>query len=195
MPKTINDTIAALKRVDENITSLDMLLEFEKTLDNASLYAYLNWMDGELVQGPEINRYWFTTTWMYPKKKMPDPRGGMRLVKYGCTVEYKEDVFKEPSRVLSPEDVAPGKEQRKSAKLKKNDVWLITIKMPRKFVDESQEGALRMGDNEIDVDDVMAAWDEDLEHAGTEEADVDVTADTREPGGLDAMQAAPEEEV
>ena len=193
MPKTINDTVAALKRVDDNVTSLDMLLEFEKTLDNASLYAYQNWMDGELVQGPEINRYWFETTWMYPKNKMPDPSGGMRLVKYGCKVEYKEDVFKEPSRVLSPEDLAPGKENMKRAKLKKNDVWLITIKMPRKFVDESQEGALRMGDNEIDVEDVMAAWDEDLEHAGTEEADVET--DTREQGGLGDVPMGPEDEV
>ena len=182
MPKTVNDTIAALKRVDDNVTSLDMLLEFEKTLDNASLYAYQNWMDGELVQGPEINRYWFETTWMYPKDKMPDPRGGMRLIKYGCKVYYKEDVFKEPERVLKPEDVAPGQEHPRKAKLKKTDVWLVTIKMPRKFVDESLEGTLRMGDNEIDVEDVMAAWDEDLDHAGTEEAEVGAETDTREAG-------------
>jgi len=181
--KTINDTIATLKRVDENITVLDMLLEMEKTLDNSNLYAYLNWMDGELVEGPFIDRYWFTVTLMYPRKKMPDPRGGMRLVKYGCKVTYKEDVFKEPGSVFGPEDIAPGKDQPKKAKMESHDVWLVTIKMPRKFVDESQEGALRIGDNEIDVDDVMAAWDEDLEHAGTEEADVAAEVDTREQGG------------
>lgn len=186
MPKTINDTIATLKRVDENITLLDMLLEFEKTLDNASLYAYLNWMDGELVEGPEIDRYWFTTTWMYPRKKMPDPRGGMRLIKYGCKVEYKEDVYKQPTRVLSPEDIEPGKEGRKAAKLEKKDVWLVTIKMPRKFVDESQEGTLRIGDAELDVEDITAAWDEELDHAGTEETNVSAETDPREQeGGID----------
>ncbi len=184
MAKTINDTVAALKRVDENITVLDMLLEFEKTLDNASLYAYLNWMDGELVEGPEINRYWFTTTWMYPKDKMPDPSGGMRLIKYGCKVSFKESVFKEPVRVLGPEDIEPGKEQPRKAKTKETDVWLVTIKMPRKFVDESQEGILRVGEAELDVEDVTAAWDENLESAGTEEAEVDAAEDTRE-GGLD----------
>jgi hypothetical protein len=186
MPKTINDTIATLKRVDENITVLDMLLEFEKTLDNASLYAYLNWMDGELVEGPDINRYWFTTTWMYPKSKMPDPRGGMRLIKYGCKVTYAESTYKEVQRVLSPEDVAPGHEQRKKAKTKEIPVWLITIKMPRKFVDESQEGILRVGEEDLDVEDVTAAWDEELEHAGTQEEDVDELEDTRE-GGMDDL--------
>lgn len=186
MPKTINDTIATLKRVDENITVLDMLLEFEKTLDNASLYAYLNWMDGELVEGPDINRYWFTTTWMYPKSKMPDPRGGMRLIKYGCKVTYAESTYKEVQRVLGPEDVAPGKEQRKQAKVKEIPVWLITIKMPRKFVDESQEGILRVGEEDLDVEDVTAAWDEELDHAGTKEEDVNAMDDTRE-GGMEDL--------
>jgi hypothetical protein len=187
MPKTINDTIATLKRVDENITVLDMLLEFEKTLDNASLYAYLNWMDGELVEGPHINRYWFTTTWMYPKEKMPDPRGGMRLIKYGCKITYAESTYKEVQRVLKPEDVVVGAQDRpKKAKVKEIPVWLITIKMPRKFVDESQEGILRVGETDLDVEDVTAAWDEELEHAGTEETEVDAGEDTRE-GGMEDM--------
>ena len=180
MPKTINDALATLKRVDEDITVLDMLLEFEKTLDNASLYAYKNWMDGELVEGPEINRYWFTTTWMYPKSKMPDPSGGMRLIKYGCKVYFKEDNFKHPIRVLGPEDIEPGKDQPRKAKMKTTPVWLVTIMMPRKFVDEAQEGTLRIGDAELDVEDINAAWDEDLEHAGTEEEDVNAEQDARE---------------
>lgn len=180
MPKTINDTIAALKRADENTTSLDMLLEFEKTLDDASLYAYLNWMDGELVEGPDINRYWIKTTWMYPKEKMPDPSGGMRLVKYGCKITYKEDVYRQPTKVLGPEDIEAGKDQPKKAKMEEQPVWLVTIMMPRKFVDEAQEGTLRIGDQELDVEDVAAAWDEDLEHAGTEEADVNAETDARE---------------
>ena len=186
MPKSVNDTIAALKRVEDDITSIDMLLEFEKTLDDASLYAYLNWMDGELVAGPDINRYWITTTWMYPKEKMPDPSGGMRLIKYGCKITYKEDVYKQPTRVLGPEDIEPGKEARRVAKLEETPVWLVTISMPRKFVDESQEGMLRIGDQELDVEDVSAAWDEDLEHAGTEETDVNAETDNRE-GGMDEL--------
>src|SRR5690606_1880624 len=113
--------------------------EFEKTLDNCNLYAYENWMNGELVEGPDINRYWFTTTWMYPYKMMPDPDGGLRLIKYGCKVSYKKDYFLQPTKVLNTTDIDTTKGQRKAAKIDKHPVWLITIDMPRRFVDEAQE--------------------------------------------------------
>ena len=99
MPKKTNDIMALLKRVSGQTSSLDMLMEFEKTLDDANLYAYQNWMSGELVEGPVINRYWFITTWMYPYKMMPDPEGSLRLIKYGCKVSYVKDTLLEPTRV------------------------------------------------------------------------------------------------
>ena len=60
----------------ENV--LDMLIEFERTLDNLEIFAYKNWLMGELVSGPDIERYWFVTTWMFPYKMMPDPDAGLR---------------------------------------------------------------------------------------------------------------------
>ena len=39
----------------ENV--LDMLIEFERTLDNLEIFAYKNWLMGELVSGPDIERY------------------------------------------------------------------------------------------------------------------------------------------
>lgn len=179
-PKKINDILATLKRVDQHDTSLSMLLEFEKTLDNAGMYAYKNWMEGELIQGPDINRYWFTTTWMYPLNLMPDPDGGLRLIKYGCKVSYKKDFYVEPTKVLSIADIDPQKGQRKAAKMNRKPVWLVTIEMPRRFVDEAQEGILRIGDVEIDLEDINAAWDEQLEDAGAKKIDVSAEADARE---------------
>lgn len=179
-PKKINDVLATLKRVDEHETSLTMLLEFEKTLDNAGMYAYENWMEGELVEGPDINRYWFTTTWMYPAKLMPNPDGGLRLIKYGCKVSYKKDYYLEPTKVLNLTDIDASKGQSKAAKIERRPVWLVTIEMPRRFVDEAQEGILRIGDVEIDIGDINAAWDENLEDAGAKEVDVDSEADARE---------------
>lgn len=193
MTKRINDVFSTLKRVNEDRSSLVMLLEFEKTLDNASLYAYRNWMNGELVEGPEMNRYWFTTTWMYPRKMMPDPQGGLRLVKYGCKVYYKKDTLFQPTRVFGPEDIVDDETQRKKAKLEELPVWLVTIEMPRKFVDEAQEGTLQIGDIEVDVEDIQAAYDENLEDAGTREVDVGAEADTREAEFGDEFGA--EEEV
>ena len=182
MPKKVNEIMALLKRVSGQETSLHMLMEFEKTLDNSNLYAYKNWMCGELVEGPVIDRYWFTTTWMYPKKLMPDPEGSLRLIKYGCKVYYAKDTYLVPTKVKSGSDLQDGlPNQRKKAKILEHPVWLVTIKMPRKFVDEAQEALLQLEDDEINIDDINAAWDENLgiEDAAKEQ-EISAEEDARE---------------
>ena len=55
--KMLNDHI---KKISETNTLLDMLLEFEKVLDTADIYAYKNWIKGEVLEGPKLNRHWVT---------------------------------------------------------------------------------------------------------------------------------------
>lgn len=111
---------------------LDMLLEFERTLDNTEIFAYKNWILGELVEGPEISRYWFKVVFMYPLKKMPDPDGGLRLTKIGAKVNFKKGIFKKPVKVEGPADwVDP---QSKRAKMIEHEVWLVTIELPIKYI-------------------------------------------------------------
>ena len=183
MPKRVNDIMALLKRVGGQSTSLDMLMEFEKTLDAANLYAYKNWMSGELVEGPSINRYWFTTMWMYPYKLMPDPQGALRLLKYGCKVSYAQDTLLEPKSVKNTQTDLKGgaANERKQAKILRKPVWLVQIEMPRKFVDDAHDALLQFEDGEIDMDDINAAYDEDL--GGEEESkeqDISAENDARE---------------
>ena len=195
MAKKVNEIMALLKRVSGQETSLHMLMEFEKTLDNANLYAYKNWMSGELVEGPVIDRYWFTTTWMYPEKLMPNPEGSLRLIKYGCKVYFSKDNLLEPSDVHSGDDLRGGlSSERKQAKILKHPVWLVTIEMPRKFVDEAQEAMLQLEDDEINVDDINQAWDEDLDgEDASKENEVAPEGDAREDEF--AAEPAPEEQV
>jgi hypothetical protein len=192
MAKKVNEIMALLKRVSGQETSLHMLMEFEKTLDNANLYAYKNWFNGELVEGPVIDRYWFTTTWMYPEKMMPNPEGALRLIKYGCKVYFSKDNFLEPTDVHAGEDLRGGlSSERKQAKLLKHPVWLVTIEMPRKFVDEAQEAMLQLEDDEINVDDINAAWDENIDDEDAiKENEVGAESDARE----DEFQEPPVEE-
>ena len=114
----------------ENV--LDMLIEFERTLDNAEVFAYRNWILGELVSGPDISRYWFTTVWMYPYAMMPDPDAGLRLTKLGAQVSYKKGKFVKPVRVRGPSDWADPISKR--AKVDEADIWLVTISMPMKYI-------------------------------------------------------------
>lgn len=161
MPYNNKDIVYLIKNLSEQETAVEMLLEFEKTMDQAGVFAYRNWELGELVNGPVVDRYWITTTWMYPRNLMPDPDAGLRLLKYDCKVKYTEDHYYEISRVLGPEDLEPDVDQNKRAKSKKVPVWLVTISMPRRFVDDSYEGVFEISGEEIDVADLHAAWDQE----------------------------------
>ena len=197
MAKNTNEIQALIKRVSGQESSLNMLMEFERTLDATNLYAYQNWMSGELVEGPVIDRYWFTTTWMYPHKLMPDPAGSLRLLKFGCKVSYRKDTLKEPTRVFSGEDLKDGQSgERKQAKIIKKPVWLVTIEMPRKFVDEAQDAMLEFEDGAIDVDDITAAYDEDLgdENESKEQEDISAEGDAREAEFAGEPEIGAEEE-
>lgn len=132
--ESIKQTLVNISRGD-NI--LDTLLEFERTLDNAEVFAYKNWILGELVEGPEIGRYWYKTTWMYPYAMMPDPNGGLRLTKLGAKVNFRKGVFKKPVKVEGPQDwVDP---ETKRAKMVEHEIWLVTIELPIKYINRGLE--------------------------------------------------------
>lgn len=131
---SIKQTLVNISRGD-NI--LDTLLEFERTLDNAEVFAYKNWILGELVEGPEIGRYWYKTTWMYPYAMMPDPNGGLRLTKLGAKVNFRKGVFKKSVKVEGPQDwVDP---ETKRAKMVEHEIWLVTIELPIKYINRGLE--------------------------------------------------------
>jgi hypothetical protein len=156
---SIKNTLVGISKGD---SILDTLLEFERTLDNAEIFAYKNWILGELVEGPEISRYWYKTVWMYPYTMMPDPDAGLRLTKLGARVNFRKGTFKRPVKVKGPEDwVDP---QSKRAKMVDSDVWLVTVELPIKYINRGMQ----------DLDDIIQRDIEDtnseLESAYAEEA-------------------------
>lgn len=125
---------------------LDMLIEFERTLDNAEIFSYKNWILGELVEGPDISRYWFKVVFMYPRDLMPDPNAGLRLTKLGAKVNFRKGIFKKPVKVTGPKDwVDP---ESKRAKMAEHEVWLVTIDLPLKYINRG----LAQGDEIIQKD-------------------------------------------
>lgn len=158
----LNDIKEQLALVAASKSTLDMLLEFEKTLDNCNLYAYKNWKSGELVSGPEIERYWFTCKFMYPYSMMPDPMGALRLEKYGCKVTFEKDIFEAPVEISDNSSYRDP--HRKAAKLKKHNVWIVTIQMPKQFIDERLADEIE-NENSIvlNTDDISAAYDSDID--------------------------------
>lgn len=166
----IDDIKQTLVNISKGDNILDMLLEFERTLDNAELFAYKNWLLGEIVMGPEISRYWFKVTLMYPYAKMPDPNGGLRLTKIGAKISFRKGVFKKPVKVEGPQDwVDP---ESKKAKMADHKIWLVDIDLPLKYINRGIQHADDVIQKDIDDtnEELANAYDQMPEEPMTDES-------------------------
>ncbi len=163
---SIIDTVKGIFTSDG---SMSLLLDFERVLDEADLYAFKNWELGELVQGPVTKRYTVTCMFMWPYKLMPDPRGAKRLLKLGCKLQFKKTKIRVPVEVTNYDDFVPG---TRYPKMIKRSIWLISIEMPREIMDDIKEGSIDLADQTIDLQELETAYDEDLD-----KDDIDGTED------------------
>ena len=154
---SIVDTIKNLYMSDG---SMSTLLDFERVLDEADLYAFKNWISGELVQGPTIGRYSAKCIFMWPYKMMPDPRGALRLLNIGCKVTFGKGEIEVPVQVQDYEDFVPG---TRYPKMKERKVWFIQIQIPFELMNDIKEGSIDLADSTIDLSEIEDAYNEDLD--------------------------------
>ena len=160
---SIIDTIKGIYTSDGSMATL---LDFERVLDDADLYAYVNWEIGELVQGPNVKRYTVSCIFMWPYNLMPDPRGCKRLAAIGCKIKFKKTKIEVPVEVEDYEDFVPG---TRYPKMKKKPVWLVYIEMPKELMDEIREGSIDLADQTIDLDELDDSYDDDLDQEETKQ--------------------------
>ena len=135
--RDILDVIKNVETIYSTNSSLSTLKDFERVLDEMNMYVYKNWQDGELAEGPKVDRHWITCSFMWPKDKMPDPMAGKRLLDYGCKVTYEQTHLLEPRKVKTPDDFRPG---TRKGKLDRKPVWLVEITMPKTLVEDIYNG-------------------------------------------------------
>jgi len=144
----MHDILDVIRNIDdlyENNTSLSVLKDFERVLDEMDLYVYDNWEDGELASGPHVDRHWITASFMWPKNKMPDPDGAKRLLDLGCKVSYQKSELIEPRKIKKPDDIRPG---TKKGKLDHSPIWIVEIQMPKKVAFDIYKGYMDKMKNE-----------------------------------------------
>lgn len=168
---SITDTIKGIMTSDG---SMSTILDFERVLDEADLYAFKNWLVGELVQGPDVGRYSVTCVFMWPYKLMPDPRGAKRLMKIGCKLKFAKSKVKVPIQIQDYEDFVPGTRYPKAVEKK---VWFVEIEIPLELMDDIKEGSIDLADATIDLEEIENAYDEDLDKEGTQEQDQEASPD------------------
>jgi hypothetical protein len=169
--ESIVDTIKGVYMSDG---AMSTLLDFERVLDEADLYAFRNWILGELVDGPVIGRYSCKCTFMWPYKLMPDPRAITRLTTIGCKIAISTGEIKIPVEVKSYDDFIPG---TRYPKLVSRKVWFVEIEIPFELMDDIKEGSIELADQTIDLSEIQDAYDEDLDSALNDKTGVKTMAD------------------
>lgn len=160
MAQDISDILENLKTITMTGSSINTLLDFERVIDELDVYTFDNWKKGELVAGPNYEKYFVTCTFMWPYKLMPDPRGGERLLDYGCEIRYKKDHLVYPMKVQDPNDFQPG---TKVPKMNRTPVWLVEIVMPKQLMQEINQGSVELEKDSVDAEDIEQSYEEGLD--------------------------------
>jgi hypothetical protein len=135
--RDIKDIIENIQTLYSNNSTLNILKDFERVLDEMNMYVYKNWRDGELAEGPRVDRHWITASFMWPKESMPDPMAAKRLLDYGCKIKYEQTHLISPRKVEGPDDFRPG---TRKGKLDRSPIWIVEITMPKKLVEDTYNG-------------------------------------------------------
>lgn len=178
LTKVIDNT----KEIYMSDTSLSTLMDFEELMDNVDIYAFANWLSGELVEGPVVDKYWISCTFMWPYKLMPDPRGGYRLLDHGCQITYEKDTIQTPVEIEKPEDFEPG---TKKARMQDHDVWLVKITMPAEIIKTPRPGYVELGGKPVDMQGVDDAMESGLDSDGAVDGTAEDEAEDDDLEGLD----------
>lgn len=182
---SIIDTVKGIYTSDG---SMNTLLDYERVLDEADVYAFKNWDLGELVQGPIAKRYTVACTFMWPYKLMPDPRGIKRLLGIGCDVQYASSSIEVPVEIKDYDDFVPG---TRYPKMKKRKVWFVNIVIPRDLMDDIKEGSIDLADQTIDLEEIDDAYDDDLDQENTQEDQQPDAGGMGDMGGPTDMDQGP----
>ncbi len=150
------------KRLHKHTNLTDILIQIEDFFDGLDLYVFANWFKGEIHKGPEIRRYWVDITLLYPYEDMPDPQGGIRLLKHGAKVAFRKELREKALEIESQEDYRA--ERRGKPQIAEEPVWLVEVSIPRKFIEELDDDDLELIDDEsVDTENVSDARDENID--------------------------------
>ena len=164
----INEIAATISGVKKNKNTLDLLLEFEGILDDLNIYAYENWIKGEVIKGPVVSKYWVEVYIMWPANAMPNPEAAERLIKHGCYVFFQKDTLTSNVKIKSSDDLVQdddriGNKPKRVPKEEENDVWVVKIVMPRHLLTDYNVKKISAMTGEIDLDDIVDAYDQGLD--------------------------------
>lgn len=164
----LSNNTETVQRLFDDSSLLDILLGVEEYFDNADLYVFSNWIDGEIVEGPVVSKYWVEVTLKYDMDKMPDPRGAYLFENQGTKIMVRQDVERvipKYAKDMDDLDIESGK-----VKEEKVPVILIKFVIPRRLVDAASVEEYNLLDDDMEeTGDVMEEPMDDMEQAPEDE--------------------------
>lgn len=149
-----------LENLHNSPSVIETLIEIDRVFDRLDVYAYENWIKGEIVEGPFVERHWIDMTLMYPRRLMPNPDAAMRLIKHGCKVKYGQDVLETFVKVKTADDLVQAESGETIPRTEKRKIWLINVRIPKTLVSVAEE--IKDVDD-IDYEAVESAYEQDLD--------------------------------
>lgn len=174
-----------IKRLVDNESLIDLLIDVEDYLDSNNIYAFANWIHGEVIAGPYVKKYWVNVTFKWPHEKMPDPRGARRLLAQGTRIEFEKSTENESVEVKSPSDYQPG---TKKPRIRKVPIWVVKMSIPRRFVSNVDDEVLDLYDEDVDSDTLETAKPEELDAQPQQGEDNQVAPSEVETGAPEEPQ-------
>lgn len=134
--KKYDSVLNEAERTFRELNSQNMqatLIQIEDFFDSNNLYAFNNWFEGIVWDGPNVSRHWVEITLKYPYLLMPEPRAMRRFLEMGVKFDFSEEVMNTPMKVKGPDDLDP---VTRKPKEKEEKIWLVDLKIPRHLIDD-----------------------------------------------------------
>lgn len=176
------DSNITIQNLYDQAGLLDILVSVEEYLDNMDLYAYKNWIEGEVVEGPIVSKYWVELTLKYTKDVFPDPRGALIFENQGTVITIKKDYEVKPiQHPRSEEDMqivatSYGTGAGKLPKDVREPVLLVRFRIPRRLVDPASFDEYKLNSNDFNQNPLTPS-DEGAEEPAPEEMDPNAGAE------------------
>ena len=155
------------------------LIQIEDFFDSNNLYAFNNWFEGVIWDGPDVDRYWVEITLQYPYTLMPEPTAMNRFGEMGVKYKFVDTVIKKAIDVKNPDDLDP---VTRKPKEEDEHIWLVTLKIPRHLIDDPMPNDTEEVDTVQNIEASKEAEDASAEAPVDEEMD---DMDSDDTGGDD----------
>jgi hypothetical protein len=132
------DSSQAIQNLYDQDGLLDILLGVEEYFDNMDLYAYKNWINGEIVEGPNVSKYWVEITLKFSHDSFPDPIATKIFEKQGTKIFVRPDweihPIEHPRSNADMQSILGNTATLSTPKDERTPILLVKFQIPRRLV-------------------------------------------------------------